>query len=74
VTGEAFEFPFGPVRAVGQESLYTGLVTSGEEVIDLFLLQWHKHRAIERRLQGLTLEKALFVVERTEGLSAVANA
>jgi Ni,Fe-hydrogenase III large subunit len=74
VRGEAFEFPFGPVRAVAQESLYMGLVTSGEEIIDLFLLQWHKHRAIERRLQGLTLERALFIVERTEGLSAVANA
>lgn len=74
VSGGAFEFPFGPVRAVGQESLYMGLVTSGEEVIDLFLLQWHKHRAIERRLQGLALEKALFIVERAEGLSAVANA
>ena len=73
VSGEAFEFPFGPVRAVGQESLYMGLVTSGEEVIDLFLLQWHKHRAIERRLQGLSLGKALFIVERAEGLSAVAN-
>jgi Ni,Fe-hydrogenase III large subunit len=74
VSGAAFEFPYGPVRAVGQESLYMGLVTSGEEVIDLFLLQWHKHRAIERRLQGLALEKALFIVERAEGLSAVANA
>lgn len=74
VSGEAFEFPFGPVRAVGQESLYMGLVTSGEEVVDLFLLQWHKHRAIERRLRGLTPEDALFIVERAEGLSAVANA
>ncbi|HUB70578.1 MAG TPA: NADH-quinone oxidoreductase subunit C [Acidimicrobiales bacterium] len=73
VTGEAIEFPVGPVRAVAQESLYMGLVTSGEEVIDLYLLQWHKHRAVERRLQGLSPEQALFVVERTEGLSAVAN-
>jgi Ni,Fe-hydrogenase III large subunit len=73
VSGEAFEFPFGPVRAVGQESLYVGLVTSGEEVIDLYLLQWHKHRGVERRLVGLSAERALFVVERAEGLSAVAN-
>jgi Ni,Fe-hydrogenase III large subunit/Ni,Fe-hydrogenase III component G len=74
VSGEAFEFPFGPVRAVGQESLYVGIVTSGEEVIDLYLLQWHKHRGIERRLRGLTPQRALFVVERAEGLSAVGNA
>jgi len=73
VTGEAFEFPVGPVRAVAQESLYMGLVTSGEEVIDLYLLQWHKHRGIERRLQGLSIERALFIVERAEGPSAVAN-
>jgi Ni,Fe-hydrogenase III large subunit len=73
VAGEAFEFPFGPVRAVGQESLYMGLVTSGEEVIDLYLLQWHKHRGIERRLQGLDTTRALFFVERAEGLSAIGN-
>ena len=73
VAGEAFEFPFGPVRAVAQESLYIGLVTSGEEVIDLYLMQWHKHRGIERRVQGLRPERALFFVERAEGLSAVGN-
>ncbi len=73
VAGEAFEFPFGPVRAVAQESLYIGLVTSGEEVIDLYLMQWHKHRGLERRLQGLPPERALFFVERMEGLSAVGN-
>ncbi|MHB1851806.1 MAG: hypothetical protein ACYCU6_06480, partial [Acidimicrobiales bacterium] len=73
VSGEAFEFPFGPVRGVGQESMYMGLVTSGEELIDLYLLQWHKHRGIERRLGGEEVARALFVVERTEGLSAVGN-
>lgn len=73
VAGEAVEFPFGPVRAVGQESLYVGLVTNGEEVIDLYLLQWHKHRGLERRLQGLDPGRALFFVERAEGLSAVGN-
>jgi Ni,Fe-hydrogenase III large subunit/Ni,Fe-hydrogenase III component G len=73
VSGEAFEFPFGPVRAVAQESLYYGIVTSGEEVLDLYLLQWHKHRGIERRLRGLNAERGLFLVERAEGLSAVGN-
>jgi Ni,Fe-hydrogenase III large subunit len=73
VTGEAFEFPFGPVRAVAHESLYMGLVTNGEELIDLYLLMWHKHRGVERRLRGISLDRALFFVERAEGLSAVAN-
>ena len=45
VGGQAFEFPFGPVRQVGVESLYYGLVTSGEEIVDLYLFTWHKHRA-----------------------------
>jgi len=72
VGGQAFEFPFGPVRQVGVESLYYGLVTSGEEVVDLYLFSWHKHRGLEWRLQGKTPEQALFLVERTEGLSAVA--
>jgi Ni,Fe-hydrogenase III large subunit len=73
VRGEAIEFPFGPVRAVGWESLYMGLVTTGEEILDLYLFHWHKHRGVERRLRGLTPERALFFVERIEGLSAVAN-
>ncbi len=72
VGGHAFEFPFGPVRQAGTESLYYGLVTSGEEVVDLYLFTWHKHRGLEWRLQGRTPREALFHVERAEGLSAVA--
>ena len=72
VGGHAFEFPFGPVRQVGMESLYYGLVTSGEEIVDLYLFTWHKHRGLEWRLRGRTPTDALFHVERTEGLSAVA--
>jgi Ni,Fe-hydrogenase III large subunit len=73
VAGQAFEFPVGPVRGVAQESLYTGLVTTGEEVLDLYLHLWHKHRGIERRVQGMPADRALFFVERAEGLSAVGN-
>jgi len=72
VGGQAFEFPFGPVRQVGVESLYYGLVTSGEEVVDLYLFTWHKHRGVEWRLNGKTPRDAAFFVERAEGLSAVA--
>jgi len=74
VGGHAFEFPFGPVRQVAVESLYYGLVTSGEEIVDLYLFTWHKHRGLEWRLRGRTPADALFYVERTEGLSAVAVA
>jgi Ni,Fe-hydrogenase III large subunit len=73
VQGEAIEFPFGPVRAAGWESLYMGLVTTGEEVLDLYVFHWHKHRGVERRLRGLAPERGLFFVQRIEGLSAVAN-
>ena len=72
VGGQAFEFPFGPVRQVGVESVYYGLVTSGEEVVDLYLFTWHKHRGVEWRLNGKTMREALFLAERAEGLSAVA--
>ena len=72
VGGHAFEFPFGPVRQVGAESLYYGMVTSGEEIVDLYLFTWHKHRGIEWRLAGKTPKEALFLAERAEGLSAVA--
>jgi Ni,Fe-hydrogenase III large subunit len=74
VGGQAFEFPFGPVRQVAVESLYYGLVTSGEEIVDLYLFTWHKHRGVEWRLRGTTPREALFQVERTEGLGAVGNA
>ena len=73
VSGEAFEFPFGPVRVAGWESLYMGLVTTGEEVLDLYLMAWHKHRGIERSLIGRHTEHAAFFVERADGLSSVAN-
>jgi Ni,Fe-hydrogenase III large subunit/Ni,Fe-hydrogenase III component G len=72
VGGQAFEFPFGPVRQVGVESLYYGLVTSGEEVVDLYLFTWHKHRGVERRLRSVKPRDAIFLAERVEGLSAVA--
>jgi len=72
VGGQAFEFPFGPVRQVGVESLYYGLVTSGEEIVDVYLFTWHKHRGMEWRLRGQTLPEAMFLAERVEGLSAVA--
>jgi Ni,Fe-hydrogenase III large subunit/Ni,Fe-hydrogenase III component G len=73
VSGEAFEFPFGPVRVAGWESLYMGLVTTGEEVLDLYLFHWHKHRGIERRLTGLDVDRATFFVERADGLSSVGD-
>jgi Ni,Fe-hydrogenase III large subunit len=73
VGGQAFEFPFGPVRQVGVESLYYGLVTSGEELVDLYLFTWHKHRGVEWRAQGQTPQQALFNIERAEGLGAVGN-
>ncbi len=73
VGGQAFEFPFGPVRQVGVESLYYGLVTSGEELVDLYLFTWHKHRGVEWRAQGQTPRQALFHIERAEGLGAVGN-
>ncbi len=73
VGGHAFEFPFGPVRQAGVESLYYGLVTSGEELVDLYLFTWHKHRGVEYRAQRQTPQQALFHIERAEGLGAVGN-
>jgi Ni,Fe-hydrogenase III large subunit/Ni,Fe-hydrogenase III component G len=73
VGGTAFEFPVGPVRAAGWESLYYGLVTSGEEVVDVYLFTWHKYRGIEWRLTGMDPRQGLFLIERVEGLSALAH-
>ena len=49
----------GPVRQAGMESLYYGLVTSGEEVVDLYLFTWHKHRGLEWRLRRRTPAEAV---------------
>jgi Ni,Fe-hydrogenase III large subunit len=73
VRGEAFEFPVGPVRGVGQESLYMGLVTTGEELLDAYLAWFHKHRGVEQQLLGMDPQAALFRVERCEGPGAVGN-
>lgn len=62
------------MRGAGVESLYYGLVTSGEEVVDAYLHTWHKYRGIEARLTGQTPHEALFLVERGDGLSAVSTA
>ena len=74
VQGEAIEFPWGPIRGAGQESLYLGLVTTGEELLDAYLAMFHKHRGVEHRMVGQTLARALFLAERCEGLGAVGNA
>lgn len=74
VQGEAIEFPWGPIRGAGQESLYLGLVTTGEELLDAYLAMFHKHRGLEHRMVGQTLARALFLAERCEGLGAVGNA
>ena len=74
VQGEAIEFPWGPIRGAGQESLYLGLVTTGEELLDAYLAMFHKQRGVEHRMVGQPLAHALFLAERCEGLGAVGNA
>jgi len=49
-------------------------VTTGEEVLDLYLFHWHKHRGVERRLAGLDADRATFFAERADGLSSVGDA
>ncbi|MGA9775628.1 MAG: NADH-quinone oxidoreductase subunit C [Candidatus Dormiibacterota bacterium] len=74
VQGEAIEFPWGPVRGTAQESLYLGLVTTGEELLDAYPALFHKHRGLEHRMVGAAPARALFLAERCEGLGAVGNA
>ena len=67
VGGSAFEFPFGPVRQVGVESLYYGLVTSGEELVDLYLFTWHKHRVSNGALRARLRSKPYFTSSGPKG-------
>lgn len=67
------DYPLGPVRSGVVESGHFTLRTVGEEIVDLDLRLFYKHRGVEKRAEGLGLALAPLVAERISGTSAYAH-
>jgi Ni,Fe-hydrogenase III large subunit/Ni,Fe-hydrogenase III component G len=67
------DYPLGPVRSGVVESGHYTLRTVGEELVDLRLQIFYKHRGVEKRAEGLGYLHAPLVAERISGTSAYAH-
>ncbi len=67
------DYPLGPVRSGVVESGHYTLRTVGEELIDLYLQLFYKHRGVEKRAEGLPVHFLPLVAERISGTSAFAH-
>jgi Ni,Fe-hydrogenase III large subunit/Ni,Fe-hydrogenase III component G len=67
------DYPLGPVRSGVVESGHYTLRTVGEEIVDMRLQLFYKHRGVEKRAEGLPLELLPLVAERISGTSAFAH-
>lgn len=67
------DYPLGPVRSGIIESGHYLLRTAGEEIVDLRLQLFYKHRGVEKRAEGLPVELLPLVAERISGTSAFAH-
>ena len=67
------DYPLGPVRSGIVESGHYTLRTAGEEIVDMRLQLFYKHRGVEKRAEGLPVELLPLVAERISGTSAFAH-
>src|SRR6266568_323244 len=67
------DYPLGPVRSGAVESGHYTLRTEGEEIVEMRLQLFYKHRGVEKRAEGLALELLPLVAERISGTSAFAH-
>jgi Ni,Fe-hydrogenase III large subunit/Ni,Fe-hydrogenase III component G len=69
----AVDYPLGPVRSGVVESGHYVLRTVGEEIIDVGLQLFYKHRGVEQRAVGLGALHLPLVAERISGTDAFAE-
>jgi formate hydrogenlyase subunit 5 len=69
-----FTIPHGPVRSGVFESVEYLIETPGEDIPHLNIRPHYKHRGIAKSFETLTVEDAVLVAERVEGISGVAHA
>jgi Ni,Fe-hydrogenase III large subunit/Ni,Fe-hydrogenase III component G len=67
------DYPLGPVRSGIVESGHYTLRTVGEELIDISVQPFYKHRGIEQRAVEVSLELVPLLAERISGTSAFAH-
>jgi len=67
------DYPLGPVRSGVVESGHYTLRTAGEEIVDMHLQLFYKHRGVEKRAEGLAFELLPLLAERISGTSAFAH-
>jgi Ni,Fe-hydrogenase III large subunit len=69
-----FTIPHGPVRSGVFESVEYLIETPGEEIPHLRVRPFYKHRGVESRFAGVSVEDGLLLAERVEGIASVAHA
>ena len=67
------DYPLGPVRSGVVESAHYGLRTAGEELVDVRLQPFYKHRGVEKMAEGLPVIYLPLLAERISGTSAFAH-
>ena len=66
--------PFGPVRADVVESVELLFFYVGEHILHLHPQLFFKHRAMEQRFEGRSLEHGVILAERVSGLGSFCHA
>ena len=69
-----FTIPHGPVRSGVFESVEYLVETPGEDIPHLRIRPHHKHRGIQKRFEGMTVDDGALLAERVEGIASVAHA
>jgi formate hydrogenlyase subunit 5 len=71
---DVFALPYGPVRSGVFEAIQFLIETGGEDVPRIQTRPYFKHRGLEQRMVGLTVQQAVHVAERVAGIASVAYA
>jgi Ni,Fe-hydrogenase III large subunit len=69
-----FTIPHGPVRSGVFESVEYLVETPGEDMPHLRIRPYYKHRGIQKRFEGITVDDGVLLAERVEGIASVAHA
>lgn len=69
-----FTIPHGPVRSGVFESVEYLVETPGEDIPHLRIRPHAKHRGLQKRFEGMTVDGGALLAERVEGIASVAHA
>ena len=74
VGAQTFVIPYGPIRSGVFESIGYVIETGGEDILGLQVRPFFKHRGLEQRFTGLSLDHAVQLAERVAAIAGVAHA